>query len=107
MNTPELAIDDLTLAVNRLADLIEKQVNQKTDAVRQWREKNPQLSQRCKQGAVKFVEVMNGLLEDMLLQVEDEDGLNSFTLGEFIDKFGPRLVHLNNLVQTLTTLGGG
>lgn len=97
---------ELRLSIDKLSRLMEKQVRQREQALRRWRDANPEMARRCQQGAIKFSGALNDLLGDLLSAVEDEDGLNCFMLGEFIDKFGPRLTHLNNLIQTLTQLGG-
>lgn len=106
MTVSEATIQNLALAVNRLADLMEQQNRQRSSSIQKWREANPELAERCKQGATKFGEALSELLTDILDSVSEDGGLGSFLLGEFIDKFGPRLMHLNNMVQILGALGG-
>lgn len=103
----ETVIRNLTEAVNKLSRLMEKQLHQRNEAVRRWRDANPKLARRCQHGALKFSEALNEVLDEVLSPMEaDDESLNAFTFGEFIDKFGPRLTHLNNMVQMLSQLGG-
>lgn len=74
----------------------------------QWKESNPQLSQACRTAAETLNRVQSHFIERLTEEVnENEDCLldGEFMMHEFVDRFGPRLAHLNGVLQVLTQLG--
>lgn len=97
---------ELRISINRLSRLMEMRLQQQEDGLRRWRDENLELSKRCKRAATVFSKVHNVLLEEILEVTENsEEDLNTFTMHEFLDKYGPKLPHLQNMIQILTQLG--
>ena len=59
----------------------------------EWR---PRRSRKCRRNSSKLTDEVNSNAEELL------DG--EFVLNEFIDRFGPRLAHLNGVIQVLAQL---
>jgi hypothetical protein len=73
----------------------------------QWKEANPGLSRACRQAAETLSRVQTQFLDNLTVEVtENEDSLldGEFMLNEFVDRFGPRLAHLNGVLQVLSQL---
>ena len=73
----------------------------------QWKQANPELARRCRQAAETLSRVQNEFLQNLTDEIADNgdcllDG--EFMLQEFVDRFGPRMAHLNSLVQVLSQL---
>jgi len=64
------------------------------------------LAKKCGAAAKVLAEAYRQFLEEITEVTENpEECLNSFRMYEFIDKYGPRLIHLTGMVQTLEQLG--
>jgi len=73
----------------------------------QWKASNPGLARKCKVAAETLSRVQNEFLHQLTAEVADnEEGLldGEFVLNEFVDRFGPRLAHLNGVLQALSQL---
>lgn len=99
---------------NRLLDSIVNHQNaagqQRTDELTQWREANPELAEKCRSAAEVLSRVQGEFLESLADEVVDsEDYLveGDFMMNEFIDRFGPRMAHLNGVLQVLAQLSSG
>jgi hypothetical protein len=80
---------------------------QRTAELGQWKQANPQLARRCRIAAETLGRVQNQFLQTLTDEVSgNEDCLldGEFMLNEFVDRFGPRLAHLNGLLQVLSQL---
>ena len=80
---------------------------QRANELGQWRDANPDLSKRCRKAAETLSQVQNEFLRRLTEEVLDcEDTLldGEFMLNEFVDRFGPRLAHLNGVLQVLSQL---
>ncbi|HMP80213.1 MAG TPA: hypothetical protein PKD54_12230 [Pirellulaceae bacterium] len=98
----------------RQNELLEELVEQMGAAQRQraaelgqWREANPVLARRCRAAAEVLSQVQTEFLENLTIDVKDNfesllDG--EFMLNEFVDRYGPRLAHLNGVLQVLSQL---
>ena len=94
--------------------LIEEFVQQQNAAQRQratelgqWKEANPSLAKCCRTAAETLSRVQTQFLQNLTEEVlENEDCLldGEFMLNEFVDRFGPRLAHLNGVLQVLSQL---
>lgn len=93
-----------------LEDMIEAMnasQRQRSAELGQWKQSNPHLSDRCRKAAEILSEVQTEFLESLTSEIEfNSDSLleGEFMLNEFVDKFGPRLAHLNGVLQVLSQL---
>ena len=80
---------------------------QRAGELGQWKQANPHLAKRCRRAAESLSKVQTTFLESLTEEIEDNaDGMmdGEFVLNEFIDRFGPRMAHLNGVLQLLTQL---
>jgi hypothetical protein len=80
---------------------------QRATELGQWREANPHLANGCKLAAESLSRVQTQFLESLTEDILDnEDCLcdGDFLLNEFVDRYGPRLAHLNGVLQVLSQL---
>lgn len=104
----------LVASEQRQTQLLEQLVEQSAAATKQratelnqWKEAHPELSRSCRTAAETLGRVQGQFLEKLTDEVlENEDCLldGDFMLSEFVDRFGPRLAHLNGLLQVLAQL---
>lgn len=93
-----------------LEELVESAQNnqrQRAGELQQWKDANPLLARRCRAAAEALSQVQTEFLQSLTCDVSDshEDMLDSeFVLNEFVDKYGPRLAHLNGVLQMLSQL---
>lgn len=83
---------------------------QRNSELQQWRKANPHLSKACRTAAETLSEVQTRFLENLTEEIEDSgDHLveGEFMMNEFVDRFGPRMAHLNGILQVLAQLGTG
>lgn len=104
----------LVMGQDRQNELLEEMVDQMSAAQRQraaelgqWKEANPILARRCRAAAESLSQVQTEFLENLTHEINDNfeammDG--EFVLNEFVDRFGPRLAHLNGVLQLLAQL---
>ncbi len=81
---------------------------QRSTELQQWKDANPRLAQSCRRAAEALSKVQAEFLETLTQEVqENEECLleGDFMLNEFVDRFGPRLAHLNGVLQILAQLG--
>ncbi|MDO4574079.1 MAG: hypothetical protein Q4D98_02570 [Planctomycetia bacterium] len=95
-------------------DLLQQLVAAQSAAARQrmqdlcqWRNQHPELARDFR----RILKTVGGMQSECFRELVDEakdkgDGLaeSEYLLTEFIDRFGPRLMHLNGILQTLSTL---
>lgn len=108
---------DVLLAQDRTNELLEELVGtltaqnrQRRDEMQRWRDANPRLATDCREAAETLSEVQTDFLEKLTDDVRDNGqdmGYGDFMLTEFVDRYGPRLAHLNGVIQALAQLGGG
>jgi hypothetical protein len=80
---------------------------QRANELGQWKQANPRLARSCRTAAEALGKVQTEFLESLTAEVnENYENLLSgeFMLTEFIDRFGPRMAHLNGLLQVLAQL---
>lgn len=97
---------------NKLLEELGKQTaalhKQRASELQQWKDANPQLAQSCRQAADTLSKVQTQFLETLTEEINDhgEDFADSeYMVNEFVDRFGPRLAHLNGVLQVLAQLG--
>ena len=105
---------NLLAAQDRQNELLEELINQLGSAQRQrgvelnqWKQSNPELARYCRQAAESLSRVQVEFLHTMTREINDNaDSLmdGEFMLNEFVDRFGPRMAHLNGLLQVLAQL---
>ncbi len=81
---------------------------QRNTELNQWKESNPGLAKRCRTASEALAKVQTEYLATLVGEInENPDALmdGDFMLNEFIDRYGPRLAHLNGVVQVLAQLG--
>lgn len=105
---------DILSAQDRQNELLEELVTQIGASQRQraselgeWKQANPQLARSCRRAAESLSKVQTEFLSSLTEEISDNfDALydGEFMLNEFVDRFGPRLAHLNGVLQVLTQL---
>ncbi|MCR9115953.1 MAG: hypothetical protein NXI22_03280 [bacterium] len=85
------------------------QQRQRASDLRNWRQSNPALAKECRSAVEALSSVQNQFLFRMAEDIQDSaeelsDG--GFMLNEFVDRYGPRIAHLNGVMQILSQLGG-
>jgi hypothetical protein len=81
---------------------------QRLQELNQWKKGNPRLANACRDSAEALSRVQVEFLERMTDEINHSaDGLmdGEFMLNEFVDRFGPRLAHLNGVIQVMAQLG--
>ena len=83
---------------------------QRAGELQQWKDANPDLSRACRRAAETLSEVQTEFLQSVTNEIDESseylaDG--DYMLNEFIDRFGPRMAHLNGILQVLAQLGTG
>ena len=114
--------DDTALLLKRMIELQERQTllleeilqqqvqtqKQRSAELSAWRKANPELADKCRVAAEALSKVHADFLGTLANEVDDtaEDMIDSeFMLSEFVDRFGPRIAHLNGVLQMLAQLG--
>ena len=80
---------------------------QRATELNQWRNAHPALAAACREAAEALTRVQIELLDRMTEEINDtgdEMVGGEFMLNEFIDRNGPRLAHLNGVIQVLAQL---
>lgn len=80
---------------------------QRASELGQWKEANPYLAKQCRKAAESLSGVQTEFLRHLTEEINDhaEDYLDGeFMLNEFVDRYGPRLAHLNGVLQVLSQL---
>lgn len=107
-------LTELVRAQDRQNELLEELLQQsgatqrqRANELGQWKQANPQLAKRCREAAETLsnvqTEFLRGLTEEITESAEDFlEG--DFLLNEFVDRYGPRLAHLNGVLQVLSQL---
>jgi len=105
---------DILSAQDRQNELLEELVaqvgaagRQRATELGQWKEANPLLARYCRQAAESLSRVQTEFLKTLTGEIQENyDALldGEFMLNEFVDRFGPRLAHLNGVLQVLSQL---
>lgn len=83
---------------------------QRAGELQQWKDANPGLSKACRRAAETLSEVQTEFLQTMTDEINESGEYlaeGEYMLNEFIDRFGPRMAHLNGILQVLAQLGTG
>ncbi len=105
---------EMLAAQDRQNELMEELINQigstqrqRANELGQWKQANPHLARNCRMAAEALSRVQTEYLANLTQEINENfeallDG--EFMLNEFVDRFGPRLAHLNGLLQVLSQL---
>lgn len=105
---------EILAAQDRQNELLEEMVSQlsapqrqRAAEIGQWKQANPSLARNCRMAAEALSKVQTEYLAGLTEEINENfetlrDG--EFMLNEFVDRFGPRLAHLNGLLQVLSQL---
>ncbi|MBM3998175.1 MAG: hypothetical protein FJ297_01310 [Planctomycetes bacterium] len=98
---------------NQLIEELNRQFSaaqrQRATELQQWKDAHPEVAQQCRAAAETLSRVQTEFLQSMAREVVHcEDALmdGEFMLNEFVDRYGPRLAHLNGLLQVFSQLSG-
>ncbi len=101
---------DQILQVNKQVLQASNQANtQRQNELTQWRNAHPKLVRSCKQALETLSNVQTEFLQTLADEVADsKDALtdSEYVFAEFLDRYGPRMAHLNGVLQVLNHLGG-
>lgn len=100
---------------DRQNELMEELVNllggaqkQRAAELGQWKQANPNLAHGCRTAAETLGKIQTEFLATLIEEISDNSDVlvgGEFMLNEFVDRFGPRMAHLNGLLQVLSQLG--
>ena len=93
--------------LQELVNLLGAAQKQRANELGQWKQANPHLAKNCRAAAESLSKVQTEFLNSVTEEIGDNyesflDG--EFMLNEFVDRFGPRMAHLNGLLQVLSQL---
>jgi len=107
-------LKDILVTQKRSCDLLSDvlkhvsfQQRQRAAELQTWRENNPYVAQACRKAAKGLSHVHTDFLTTLAEEAAEsaEDFTDSdYALGEFIDRYGPRLAHFNGVMQLLSQL---
>jgi hypothetical protein len=104
-----LAAQDRTNEIlEELVGIMATSHKQRLQELHQWKNANPRLANSCREAAESLSRVQVEYLERMTEEITDtadDMTYGEFALNEFVDRFGPRLAHLNGVIQVLAQLG--
>ena len=108
-------LQDILMALDRQNELMEDLIGQvaagqkqRASELSQWKEANPRLAHHCRIASESLAKVQTEFLATLTSEINDNpENLmeGEFFLNEFIDRYGPRLAHLNGVLQVLAQLG--
>ena len=91
-----------------LANQVSLQQRQRAAELKAWREANPELAASCREAAEALTKVHSEFLSTIAREAaENAEGFtdSDYALGDFLDRFGPRLAHFNGVMQLFSQLG--
>ena len=98
------------LQINRQVLQSTQQANsQRQNEMTQWRNSHPELVQSCRSALETLSSVQTDFLSKMTSEVNDshEELIDSeYMFADFLDRYGPRMAHLNGILQILNHLVG-
>ena len=94
-----------------LEELVEQNVSLQRHRVNElanWKNANPELAYFCKKAAERLGRIQTDYLNSITEEIQNNFETirdSEFMFNDFIDRFGPRFVHLNGILQVLAQLG--
>lgn len=108
-------LQEILTSLDRQSHLLEDLVaqmgasqRQRASELGQWKEANPALVRRCHRAAQSLGKAQTEYLRNLTDEVSQhaESLMESdFMLNDLVDRYGPRLAHLNGVLQVLSQLG--
>lgn len=105
---------EMLVAQDRQNQLLEELVNnmhatqkQRANELGQWKQANPALSRNCREAAEALSQAQTQYLDNLTEEIKDNSDClteSDFMLNELVDRYGPRLAHLNGVLQVLSQL---
>lgn len=110
-----LLMREMIAAQDRQNELLEEMVEQQVAAQRHrstelasWKQANPELAYFCKQAADRLGRIQTDYLNSITEEIQENYETirdSEYMFNDFVDRFGPRFVHLNGILQVLSQLG--
>jgi hypothetical protein len=94
--------------LGELLNQVSLQQRQRAAELKAWREANPELAASCRHAAESLAKVHTEFLASVAREAfenADDYAESEYALGEFIDRYGPRLAHFNGVLQLFAQLG--
>ena len=94
--------------LTELVSQVSLQQRQRAAELKAWKDATPELARSCRQAAESLAKVHTEFLAGVATEAFDnaENFTDSeYALGEFIDRYGPRLAHFNGVLQLFAQLG--
>lgn len=94
--------------LGELVNQVSLQQRQRNAELKAWKEANPKLANACRHAAESLSKVHTEFLSNIANEAYDNAESFSdsdYALGDFLDRFGPRLAHFNGVLQILSQLG--
>lgn len=82
---------------------------QRQNELNQWRNAHPELVRSCRSALETLSSVQTEFLQKMADEVEaskEELSESEYMFSDFLDRYGPRMAHLNGVLQVLNHLCG-
>ena len=104
-------IDLLSRQCELLTELVSQvslQQRQRAAELKAWKDANPELARSCRRAAESLAKVHTEFLAGVATEAFDNaENLSDseYALGEFIDRYGPRLAHFNGVLHLFAQLG--
>jgi uncharacterized protein YydD (DUF2326 family) len=103
-----LAAQDRTNEIlEELVGVLATSHKQRMQELHQWKSAHPRLAERCRYAAEALSKVQAEYIAQVTDEIEDtaeEMAAGDFLMNEFVDRYGPRLAHLNGMIQVLAQL---
>lgn len=93
--------------LEELTKLLAAPHKQRASEINQWKETHPYLAKSCRRAAESLSEVQTEFLRKLTEEIAENSEHffeGDFMMNEFVDRFGPRLAHLNGVLQVLSQL---
>ena len=93
--------------LTELVNQVSLQQRQRNAELKSWKEANPKLANACRHAAESLTKVHGEFLSTIANEAFDNAESFSdsdYALGDFLDRYGPRLAHFNGVLQLLSQL---
>jgi len=93
--------------LTELVNQVSLQQRQRNAELKAWKEANPKLANACRHAAESLTKVHGEFLSTIAHEAFDNAESFSdsdYALGDFLDRYGPRLAHFNGVLQLLSQL---
>lgn len=111
----ESLLKTLIDAQTRQNDLLQKMIvlmsagqRQRAQELSKWKNANPNLARSCRNAADKLAQIQTDIISFAAEEVDDKfENMvdNEYCMSDFLDRYGPRFVHLSAILQLFSLLG--